>query len=381
MAHLIKRPDSELWWGSFTSADGKRVRRSTGTSDRTEALTILLAWEKTAKEGRRGVLTEAKVRRTMSDLLEQFTGAPLHFFTAADFFADWLKDKQGAKAGRTAMKYSQLVEGFLSFLGPRREVPLGGISPADLRHWQDSLKASGLSPATVNQSVKVLSVAFEQARRLGYIPTNPCLALSSLRDDDKGSREAFTMEQVQSLVKETAGTDWEGVCWVAFFSGLRLMDVAELRWGSVDTSNGEKWWLRVKTRKTGALVNVPVFGALRIWLEAQPRGIEKAPVFPSLAGKSGSGKSGLSMQFKRIMDRVGIRGKTLRKGTGAGRTTSTLSFHSFRHSYPTWLESHGVAEADRMKLTGHATKKAHQGYVHADPDRIWNTIASLPGVL
>jgi hypothetical protein len=77
VAHLIKRPDSELWWGSFTGADGRRIRRSTGTSNRDEATTILVAWEKTAKEGRKKVLTESRVRRTTNDLLEQFTGASL----------------------------------------------------------------------------------------------------------------------------------------------------------------------------------------------------------------------------------------------------------------------------------------------------------------
>ena len=91
VAHLIKRPDSELWWGSFTGADGRRIRRSTGTSDKAEATAILVSWEKTAREGRKKVLTEARVRRTMSDLLEQFTGTSLTCPSVADYFHDWIE--------------------------------------------------------------------------------------------------------------------------------------------------------------------------------------------------------------------------------------------------------------------------------------------------
>src|SRR5438045_120755 len=77
----------------------------------------------------------------------------------------------------------------------------------------------------------------------------------------------------------------------------------------------------------------PIHPRFAVWLEKQTRGIGKAPVFPTLAGKAGGGKSGLSMAFKRIMEHAEIKGRLLREANGEGRSQSSLSFHSLRHGF------------------------------------------------
>ena len=381
VAHLIKRPDSELWWGSFTGADGRRIRRSTRTSDKAEATAILVAWEKTAREGRKNVLTEARVRRTMSDILEQFTGASLSCPSVAEYFHEWIASKKEEKAQKTVLKYIQTASHFLSSLGTKTGVPLEAIVSADIRHWRELMLKEGRSGTTVNDSVKVVSSVFEQARRLGRIPLNPCHELGAVRDEAKGERDTFTNEQVKALVHAAHGTDWEGAVLAGFFTGLRLRDVAELTWESVDSTNAKRWFLRVIASKTGKGVAVPVHPEFRQWLEDRPRGVGKAPVFPALVGKYTGGKSGLSGQFKRLMERAGVIGRTLRKGEGAGRTTSSLSFHSLRHSFTSAMTAAGVAEEVRMLLTGHSTKTAHKVYTHHEETQVWGAISLLPGVL
>jgi integrase len=62
----------------------------------------------------------------------------------------------------------------------------------------------------------------------------------------------------------------------------------------------------------------------------------KAPVFPTLYGKTSAGKSGLSMAFGRVMEKAGVEQGTIReKGEGVGRKVSARSFHSLRHSFNT----------------------------------------------
>jgi hypothetical protein len=39
-----KRDDSPVWWVSFTDPSGKRIRRSTGTTDRKEAEALEAKW-------------------------------------------------------------------------------------------------------------------------------------------------------------------------------------------------------------------------------------------------------------------------------------------------------------------------------------------------
>ena len=38
---LYQRPDSEVWWRSYTTADGRRVRESSRTTERETAKRIL----------------------------------------------------------------------------------------------------------------------------------------------------------------------------------------------------------------------------------------------------------------------------------------------------------------------------------------------------
>lgn len=40
-----KRPNSAVWWVGFTDPRGKRVRRSTGTTDRKEAEALEAKWK------------------------------------------------------------------------------------------------------------------------------------------------------------------------------------------------------------------------------------------------------------------------------------------------------------------------------------------------
>jgi hypothetical protein len=57
---------------------------------------------------------------------------------------------------------------------------------------------------------------------------------------------------------------------------------------------------KTKGKTPKSKVEVPIHEALEEYLLSGPTsGAPNAPVFPELHGKSGSGKSGLSMAFKR----------------------------------------------------------------------------------
>ena len=382
VSHLFQRPDSKYWWASYTGPDGRRRRCSTGvelgnSKSRDAANAALAILVSASRKAKNGTLTESRIRRELSELLEEMTGQALHFETVKQYLTNWLSNKEGAKAKNTAVKYKQVANSFLKSLGKRSGLALAAIVPADAERWRDALKKDKLTPNSVNLYVKILSGAFEKARKLGYIPINPCCALDALAVDESDGREHFTMEQAVQLAVAAAGSDWEGVIWAAFYSGGRLQDIANLTWLDIDCSDPQRWWIRSKAKKTKATTHVPVIGRFRAWLENQRRGVGRAVLFPSLAGRTSGSNSGLSTEFKRVMERAGVRGRIIRSGDGKRRTIETLSFHSFRHSYLTWLERNGVSEEDRMRLAGHTTRKAHRNYVHADPAGLFDTIEAI----
>ncbi len=377
MAGLTKHPLSPYWTAIFYDGAGAKVRRSTKLRDRRRAMETALAWERAAKDGREKRLTEAQARKVVGEILERSTGEKLHFHTFRAWLDEWLAGKNGTTAPGTLTRYKQVLGDFIEFLGERAKLPLPAISPADVRAFRDKLAKEKRAPSTVNLQIKkVLNAPFAAAFQLGYIPLNPCAAVEALRDDTDCGREMFTAEQVGQLV-QTAEGDWRGAVLAGYFTGLRLGDVANLKWEAVDFGAGV---LRVRTTKTKAPIVAPLHPEFEAWLKGECRGIAKAPVFPALAGKRTGGAGGLSAQFAKVLKRAGIARKLLRKGDGAGHRTSNLSFHSLRHTFVSALANAGVAPELRQKLSGHADEKTHALYTHHEVETLRAVVAKLPGV-
>jgi integrase len=137
-------------------------------------------------------------------------------------------------------------------------------------------------------------------------------------------------------------------------------------------------------KKTGAYVQIPIHQDLYEYLFELPRSDRrKKPVFPKLFDKPGAGKSGLSMSFKRLMERAGIDDGVARKKDGKlGRNVSRLSFHSLRHSFNSAMANADVPLEIRQKLTGHASKDMNKHYTHLELEtvrRAVESISRLPG--
>jgi integrase len=199
-----------------------------------------------------------------------------------------------------------------------------------------------------------------------------------LKDDARNvSKDVFKPAQLGALIDAAPSEDWKGVILCGYYTGLRLRDIADMEWSAVNLG---KQIITVTTRKTRKDVTMPIHPRFAAWLGKQTRGIGKAPVFPTLAGKAGSGKSGLSMAFKRIMDRAGIKGRLLREANGAGRSQSSLSFYSLRHSFNAALANAGVGVELRQELTGHSSPQMNKNYTHPDIERMREAVSRLPDV-
>jgi integrase len=383
MSTILKdsRNRSPYWIASFTAADGRRLKRSTKTIDPEIAKRTAAEWESIGKAGRAGRLFESQCRKVIADLYEKATGSVLAFHTARSWLTGWIEEKKVSISPRTKLKYEQIVREFIDHLKEKADVPINGIVDGDLISFRNSLARAGHSPATVNGALKVLRSPFHLAHRKGYIAADPCVGVGLIDDDADIEKDVFTPEQIGALVAEAQG-DWKGAILCGYYTGLRLKDVTELRWESIDPGISKLELIPRKTRrkKRNRKVVLPIHAEFAAWLKKQTRGIGKAPVFPTLAGKSGGGKSGLSMMFKRIMDRAGIAGRILRERNGEGRSQSSLSFHSLRHSFNSALANADVAQEIRQKLTGHASASMNEVYTHRELEPLRKAIAKLPRI-
>jgi integrase len=375
--HKDPRGKSPFYFASFYGADGRRKFRSTKVRTRTAALAVAVRWENAARKGRKGEITAAQARKVLAEIVEHSTGESLTHYTASSWFAEWLTVKAASASESTMTRYKQVIRDFKECLGPRAHAPLPSITPGDIAKFRDLLRDEGRAPSTVNVVIKkILSVPLEDARRRGYIPTNPVQGVDVIKGrgaEAHAGREPFTGDEIDELLKAAEG-DWRGAILCAVTTGLRLGDVAGLTWASIDEKAAI---LRVTTQKTGAPVAIPIHPDFAAWLKAQPKAIGKAPVFASLHSRSTGGNRGLSRQFRAVMDTAGITSRVIKR-KGAGRTGHSKGFHALRHSFVSDLANAGVAPDLRQKLAGHADEKVHAGYTHHELDTLRSAIAKLP---
>ena len=102
-------------------------------------------------------------------------------------------------------------------------------------------------------------------------------------------------------------------------------------------------------------------------------------MFPSLAGKGTGGKHGLSGRFAAIMEKARIEGK--RTQASGGRTLSSLSFHSLRHSFNSAMANAGMSQEVRQKLTGHTSAETNKVYTHHELEALRTAVAVIPCVI
>jgi hypothetical protein len=85
--------------------------------------------------------------------------------------------------------------------------------------------------------------------------------------------------------------------------------------------------------KTKRRIEIPLHPEFRKWLLAVPEARRAVHLFPTQAARKPSGRNGLTRQFGQIMRAAGIEPEVTKPKGGKGRSRSSLSFHSLRHSF------------------------------------------------
>lgn len=91
-----------------------------------------------------------------------------------------------------------------------------------------------------------------------------------------------------------------------------------------------------------------------------------------------SGRNGLSGQFRLLMAKAGITGRTTERRGEKGRNRSSLTFHSLRHSFNSAMANAGVSQELRQRLTGHAAKAINDRYTHTELETLRSAVLLVP---
>ena len=160
-------------------------------------------------------MTAAQARKVIVEMVAISSGEAMEFFTVSQWMEQWLANKTGGASANTMLRYRQVVRDFLASLGNRANASLAGVSPGDIVSFRDKLRSEGRAVSTCNMVVKkILSVPFEAARKMGYIPTNPVAVVDLLKDKAearKSGREPFKAAEVSQLASGSSASSCAAV--------------------------------------------------------------------------------------------------------------------------------------------------------------------------
>jgi len=383
MAYLIKKKNSPYWIAGFRDLNGKEFNRSTKQKAKGKAMEAALEFERIARGESPTMAALIKVGKDLMERMGQSEGD----VTIEEEFAGKMGflSTISKKSDSTQERYRQIVRLFLSFLGEGGKRKLRTLSAADVEGYKAERIKKGLSGKSINFELKFLRSVLKRAMVAQRIPGNPALQVT-FEAEKSATREDFTPAQITALLracegfKGDKGKDWRGVVLVAYFTGARLRDAANLRAGSMqlEAENPFLEYYEKKKGKDSGKVKRFLHPDLAAFLLTLPSSDDPdSYLFPTLAERVTGGAHGLSREFIRLMEAAGIERRLMSEGK---RKNYNLSEHSLRHACCSQLQAAGVPEDLRMQIVGHESKEVARNYAHARGAAALG-VSRLPSVL
>lgn len=348
----IYRRGRTWWMDVYVGADRRRIRKSTGTEDETQARII----EQTAVALNRGITTRQRAMAILDNLLPAEEHA-LAITGMEQFYLDHATDVQLNEKG-LRYRVSRLAQFAKWALDHTRAKTVEDVGEEVAFSFSRSLADGGSKAKTINNVVTELSASWKQFMRYGKAKTNPWSVARVKRNRaEETTGRAFTDAEIERLLEvcREVGHDWEDVSLTALYTGLRYGDIVDLEWESVDLARGVIDLDPSKTKRYRIHVTIPLHPKLAAVLARRKRAGRH--VFPDRAGRREEYQFAEDdCRYQEIIRRAGIEAKPGEK----------VSFHCFRHTFTTRLAEAGVAADVRMRLTGHTNADTHALYTHDD---------------
>lgn len=369
MAWIQER--GNMWLACWYDGNGNKIRKSTRVHVKPEARDgkatardlkklaerVADGMEMSSKSGKTLELAVAAVRAAAAGMEAQVV-------TCGEFGSRFLESKKAKKSynnGKTA------VESLWRLMPGSAELPLEKFTAAMAEDYIGRA-LDEVSGSTVDRRVEELSAMFNRAVKERLLTENPfrgCRvpkwALNEARE-----REPFEPSEVQRMLAELPGEwpDMVAVC--LLLGGIRLSDVATLKWNVIDFDRG---LVQVTDKKNNKPRRKPLIKPLaEILHRRQKQGGDWSDfVFPYAQlryAQAGDKSSKLSIEFGKLLKERGIvaPARADERRAGTGRKWQSKTFHSLRTTATTFLLDIGCPPELVRHIVGHddpAIERAH----------------------
>lgn len=234
-----------------------------------------------------------------------------------------------------------------------------------------------LAKQTVNNQLTLLITMLNLAVDLGWLNRRPKIRKHQVRLFSEDYRWLRTTEELDRFLRAARdeGTNVFALYCTAAFTGMRLSELAVLRWDSVSldrrliTVHRGRWGPTKGRDVHHAPILDPLLPVLRSWRLACASGL----VFPNRAGNSYDSSARIfNATLHRVLDAAGFP-KLQRRG----KLRRYITFHDLRHTFASRWVLHGGDIFRLQKILGHKTIALTMRYAHLEPSAFADDYARL----
>lgn len=339
---LYKQPGSPHWYGSYTDANGRRQRRSTGTDSKSEARAILSGWRMESHQQKRlGI----QPNRTLHDLIIAYVDAHV-------------EKKTLERDGYSVLHLYRLLGA---------DKVLNSLTAAETHGYCAMRRHEGAAAGTINKEIGLLSSALNWARRaLGWKIDNP--AEAQRLPEPPGKDRWLTREEVSLLLQaarsEPKAEHLPDFILLGVNTGMRPGEMLRLEWARVNLQQGQIL-LGASDQKNGRSSSVPLNRTAREAILSRARfRATHCPESPWVfCNRQGECLANVRKGFVSAVKRAGI---------------APCTPHDLRRTCASWLVQAGTPIQEVAKLLRHTDIQVTMDvYAHLMPDQLRGTVETL----
>ena len=213
---------------------------------------------------------------------------------------------------------------------------------------------------------RTLKAAFNKAENWNYIPGNPFKKVK-LPKLPQCLPAFITSEQLDQILSLTTRSDLKGIFLVAFYTGMRLSEILNLKWQSVDINTG---MLHLKnttdfTTKSKKERMIPIAKPLLNVITAMQNATNCVAA------------NFLFVDKRNRKFNANFISKQFKKYSREAKLDENIHFHSLRHSFASNLVQRGASIFVVKELLGHEDINTTMIYSHLNQDSLKNAVLLL----
>lgn len=336
---LLMLPHCRFWYAQFYS-NGRQVRVSTKTENKTAALAILRKYLGEKDEGRTPVVDNRRLRY-----------ADIRQLLIDDYKTGKKKSLRVNGDGNEYVEGLPPLDEFAGFEMVEDEVTKRGVPVSELTRefasrFVKKRMNEGVGTAYINRSLACLRRMLRLAQDEGKIRVIPRLKFLPEPPARKGFLDDVQFEKLLNLLP----THLRPLIEFLYSSGVRLGEALQVTWGQVDFTR-ETIRLEAEQTKSGQARTLSLSSRLSAMLQPL-KGKKTEGVFDA---------TNLRKEWERGCDACGLG--TVTKVEGQYYTTySGLRLHDLRRSAVRNMVKEGVPQTVAMKISGHKTDAVFRRY-------------------